>query len=78
MTAKLTLSLEKDVIYEALDSGIQILKMQYNAAFSAGIGIFLTRNKKDYRKSQLQILDSKIKKEKIKALEQVERGMHLF
>ena len=31
--------------------------VQYHAALSAGIEIFLTRNKKDYRKSELQILD---------------------
>ena len=53
------ISVDGKIIDQALDSGMKDFEdaVQYYAALSAGIEIFLTRNKKDYRKSELQILD---------------------
>ena len=53
------ISVDGKIIDQALDSGMKDFEdaVQYYAALSEGIEIFLTRNKKDYRKTKLHILD---------------------
>ncbi len=53
------ISVDGKIIDQALDSGMKDFEdaVQYYAAVSEGIEVFLTRNKKDYRKGDLHILD---------------------